>query len=111
MNATKVLNLDATERLDCECNGEKFWIEAKAETRTSNFRQALIHAGEDPKSVVTELANFITDWNVFLHKEGDFPPTAENIGNMPEDFAAILVSRILETWTGDKKKQKASANG
>lgn len=111
MNLTKVLDLDATERFDSEFSGEPFWFEAKAHKLTPNFHQAIVDAAKQPVQLAQRLAEVITDWNIFLLEEGDFPPTADNLAKTPEDFVFHLVDVIAASWQGKKQTASKSANG
>lgn len=111
MNLTKALELDKVERFESEFNGEKFWFEAKASKLTPKFHQAIIDVSAQPMKLAEELAGVITAWNIFLHEDGDFPPTLENLSGTPEDFIFHLVNVIAESWTGKKQEPSNSQSG
>ena len=114
MNLTEAYDLNKTERFDSAANGTKFWFEAKVNLVTPAFRQSLIDASGKPKEFAAAMSKLITDWDVFLAAEGDLIPAEADfsikLAHVPERFLWHVVDTMSESWMGDKKKQKASAN-
>ena len=111
MNLTKALDLEKVERFDSEFNGEAFWFEAKAHKLTPRFHQAIIDAAAQPVKLSAELADVLTDWSVYLHESGDFPPTADNLAGIPEEFIYHVVDLIAQSWAGKKQQPSNSQSG
>jgi len=109
MDLQKVLELDKTERFDGEFEGHKFWFEAKSHKVTPAFHDALVKAANEPLVWTSQMAGILTDWSIVLGGEA-FPPTAENLAKIPEDFIWELFNIMAASWSGDAKKQKASAS-
>ena len=57
---------------------------------------------DDPMVLSDALAGVISEWDV-VDQGKPFPPTAENLGNLPLSFLVVLASAFGETATGSEE--------
>ena len=107
MDITKVAELEAVERFDCEWKGEAFWFEAKKTTLTPFFLKHVETTVDYPAA----LADILTDWNITDGDTEKWGIDADSLARLPVEFLGYLLSKIGESWSGDKKKPVASASG
>lgn len=108
MNITKVEKLDATESFTLEWKGEKVNFEAKSVTLTPQVLQDVGEFISYPKAV----ASIVTEWDVTADDAGNkWPLTEEGLAKLPVPFLTAVLNKIAESWSGDEKKQTASASG
>ena len=103
MDLTKVLKLDAVSRFEGEMNGEKFWFEAKEEMLTPAFLLQLKEWDTDPLASAKALSSVITDWDVEMDGK-PYPPTEENLREVPKKFLTHCLNIIVESWAGNPQK-------
>ena len=109
MNITKVANLDAVTRFECEWKSEAFWFEAKTASLTPYFLKNIDKSQDYPSAI----AAIVTDWNITAgdNDADKWPLTVEALGTLPLDFLGFVINKIGESWAGDTKKQSNSASG
>jgi hypothetical protein len=109
MDLTKALNLDKVSRFEGEMNGEKFWFEAKEEMLTPAFLNTLKEWESDHLGCAEQMAKVIVAWDVELDGK-PYPPTAENLANVPKKFLTHCLNIIVESWQGNPPKPSESAS-
>jgi hypothetical protein len=108
MNITKVAKLDETESFEMEWEGHAVKFDAKTVTLTPQFLKDAGDMIAYPKAV----AEVVSDWDVTSDDEGTkWPLTELELAKLPVPFLTAILNKISESWAGDKKKQKDSANG
>jgi hypothetical protein len=106
MNISK--KLAQTEQFELEYEGEKVAFEAKSYTLTPQFLKDAGDLISYPKAV----AEVVTDWDVTTDDAGNkYPIDEENLARLPVPFLTAILNKVAESWSGDKKKQQASAIG
>jgi len=93
-----------------EFNGEIVEWGAKENALSPKILQSFIDVQTRPIELANGLAAVITGWNVYQEKEGDFPPTVDNLSTLPVEFLNFILTSMAETWQGGKP-QGASPNG
>ena len=103
MDLTKALELDKVSRFDSEYNGEKFTFSAKSEMLTPAFLDNLKEWDAKPLACAEALSGIITEWDIEMNGQ-PYPPTAENLAQVPKKFLNFLLSEIVESWQGNPQK-------
>ena len=109
MNLATTLELDKVSRFESEYNGEKFWFEVYEEMLTPAFLNDLKHWDDEPLACAEALARAIPRWGIDMNGE-PFPPTAENLAQVPKKFLNHLLTVIVESWQGNPQKPSESAS-
>jgi hypothetical protein len=109
MNLLKTLELDKTVRCDSEYNGEKFYIDVRVNTITIKLMQQLKDAPRRPMELAEALDTTISAWDLNMGDDKPFPPIAENIAILPEDFVGHLVDLVLSSVDANKTTEKEKA--
>lgn len=108
MNITEVEQLDKTESFEMEWKGHIVKFEALANVLTPKFLQDTRDGAQFARAV----ADTVKKWDVTKDKKGTPWPLIEpELARLPVPFLDALLAKVAESWTGDEKKQKASANG
>lgn len=106
MNIAKLL--DETAAFEVEFNGHTVHFDAVKSSLTPHFLQNLSNAKDYPKV----LSMVLKDWDVTSDDKGTkWPMDEESLSLLPVDFLIAIIDRISESWGGEKKSEKNSANG
>jgi hypothetical protein len=96
---------------------EQFEIEYESE-KVSVYRKvcepyASVPKGRGRSYLVSEsCSEVVTDWDVTTDDAGNkYPIDEENLARLPVPFLTAILNKVAESWSGDKKKQQASATG
>ena len=107
MNITKVEQLNETIPLSFEWKGETVNMDVYRNTMTPGFMKNVASIIGYPKVI----AEAVKKWDVTTDDVAMYPLTEEELEKLPVDFLVKALNTISETWTGDEKKQSASASG
>ena len=107
MNITKVANLDRTEEFSVEWNGETVNFTARTASLTPGFVKQIGSVVSFPQAI----ASTVTDWDVTWDGEKKVALTEDDLEKLPVNFLDAVLGKVMESWTGDKKKPKSSDNG
>jgi hypothetical protein len=100
--------LEETEDFKGKFNGQEYSFTARTASLTPRFIEAL----HDRRELPGALSNALTDWDITDGDDGPkIPITRESLRDIPVPFLEAVALTITESWSGDKKKQKASASG
>lgn len=102
MNIAKTLELEKTKKIDGEFNGVAFTFEAKTNAVTPRFMQRIADVRERPIEMANGLAGLITGWDIDMDGE-PFPPTPENLADLPMDFLSYLMDQIVDAISAEAK--------
>ena len=109
MDLKKAYNLEKVTRFDDEVNGEKFWFEARDEMMTPAFLAQLDNWDTDHIGCCKAVASVVTNWDIEMDGQ-PFPPTVENLAQVPKKFIAHIVNTISKSWQGNPQKPDESAS-
>lgn len=104
-----IATLNKTARLEIEYNGQTVWFEAKTNALTPRFLDQVSNIQADVKLLAKALASVLTAWDIDLDGE-PFPPTEENLLDVPTPFLTAIIEKMSEAWAGDVGKPLASAS-
>jgi hypothetical protein len=100
--------LDKTVSFSFEWKGEKVNFDAYENSMTPGFMKHATTIVGYPKVV----AETVKTWDVTVDDKGTpYPLTEDELEKLPVPFLTKVLDTIAESWTGDKKKQSASASG
>lgn len=104
-----ISTLNKTARLEIEYNGEKVWFQCKTNALTPRFLDQVSNIQTDVKLLAKALASVVTEWDINLDGQ-PFPPTEENLLDVPTPFLTTMIEKMTEVWGGDVGKPLASAS-
>lgn len=106
MNITKIL--EKTESFEIEYNGEKVKFDAKTAGWTPKLLKNYETAEDLPKTVMEVVSN----WDVTADNKGTkWPLTEDKLAELPIPFLDAILTKVSESWAGDKKKPQNAQNG
>lgn len=88
-------------------NGETVQFTAKRNALTPKLMKRFTDLEKDPMQMAYALADILVSWDI----EDVDCKDAEALANLPVDFLSLLIEKIGESWSGEKKSLEASASG
>lgn len=98
--------LTETVDLDAQYKGSTINFKVAKSSMTPSFMQGIERIADYPKAV----AGCVREWDVTA-KGDPYPLTEDALARLPVKLLSTLLDRISESWTGEKKSEKASASG
>lgn len=110
MNIAKALELEKTAQFTSEWEGEEFTFTAKAHKLTPKIMQQFADSADKPVEFAAVAADVLTEWSLDWNGQ-PFPPTVENISQLPYEFINHILDKVGASWSGNESKPSASASG